>query len=85
MRVQRLFHFTPITNPTLLSRGSQRRDRKQHVISLCIFCMVNRGLACNGRPIPSVNVVAVKAMYGTEIIEKKLNSEHFLTLSRKTW
>ena len=26
--------------------------------------------ACNGRPISSVDVEAVKAMYGTEIIEK---------------
>ena len=25
---------------------------------------------CNGRPIPSVDVVAVKAMYGMGIIEK---------------
>ena len=32
--------------------------------------MINMVFACNGRPIPSVDVEAVKAMYGTEIIEK---------------
>ena len=32
--------------------------------------MINMVFACNGRPIPSVDVVTVKAMYGTEIIEK---------------
>ena len=32
--------------------------------------MINMVFACNGRPIPSVGNVTVKAMYGTEIIEK---------------
>ena len=30
--------------------------------------------ACNGRPIPSVDVEAVKAMYGTKLIGKKLGT-----------
>ena len=33
--------------------------------------MINMVFACNGRPIPSVDVETVKAMYGTEIIEEK--------------
>ena len=32
--------------------------------------MINMVYACNGRPIPSVDVEAVKAMYETEMIEK---------------
>ena len=47
-----------------------RTDRIKHAISLCTSGMINMVVACNGRPIPSVDVVAVKAMYVTEIIEK---------------
>ena len=32
--------------------------------------MINMVFSCNGRPITSVDVVAMKAMYGMEIIEK---------------
>ena len=46
--------------------------------------MINMVFACNGKPIPSVDVVAVKAMYGTEIIEKT-NYEHSQTSTRKAW
>ena len=34
--------------------------------------MINMVFACNGRLIPYVDVVAVKAMYGTEIIGKTI-------------
>ena len=47
-----------------------RTERIKHAISQCTSGMINMVFACNGRPIPSVDVVAVKAMYGTEIIEK---------------
>ena len=47
-----------------------RTDRIKHVISQCTSDMINMVFACNGRPISSVDVEAVKAMYGTEIIEK---------------
>ena len=57
--------------PSLISRT----DRIKHAISLCTFGMINMVFACNGRPIPAVDGVAVKLMYGTEIIEKQ-NFEH---------
>ena len=46
-----------------------RTYRIKHGISPCACGMINMVFACNGRPIPYVDVVAVKAMYGTEIIE----------------
>ena len=42
----------------------------KHAISQFTSGMINMVFACNGRPIPSVDVEAVKAMYGTEITEK---------------
>ena len=51
-----------------------RTARIKHVISKCTSGMINMVCACNGRPIPSVDDVAVKAMYGTEIIGKKLGT-----------
>ena len=42
----------------------------KHAISQCRSGMINMVCACNGRLIPSVDVEAAKAMYGTEIIEK---------------
>ena len=58
----------------------------EHSILLFRSGMINRVFACNGRSIPSVDVVAVKVMYGMEIIEKnKQNKEHSRTLTRKIW
>ena len=51
-----------------------RTDRIKHAISLCTSARINMVFACNGRPIISVDVVAVKAMYGTEIIRKKVKN-----------
>ena len=48
-----------------------RTDRIKHVISQCTSGMISMAFACNGRPIPYVDVEAVKAMYGTEINERK--------------
>ena len=48
-----------------------RTDRIKHVISQCTSGMIYMVFACNGRSIPSVDVEAVEAMYGTEIIEKQ--------------
>ena len=42
----------------------------KHAISQCTSGMINMVFACYGRHISSVDVEAVKAMYGTEIIEK---------------
>ena len=47
-----------------------RTDGLKHVISLCTSGVINMVCACNGRPIPSVDVETVKVMYETEIIEK---------------
>ena len=47
-----------------------RTDRIKNVISQCTSGMINMVFACNGKPIPSVDVEAVKALYGTEIIDK---------------
>ena len=48
-----------------------RAERIKHAISQCTSSMINMVFVCNGRPIHSVDIVAVKAMYGMEIIEKK--------------
>ena len=48
---------------------ADRADIIKHVISLCTSGMINIVFACNERPILSVDVVSVKAMYGMEIIE----------------
>ena len=45
--------------------------------------MINMVFALNVRLIPSVDVIVVKAMYGTEIIEK-LNYEHSGTSTQET-
>ena len=47
-----------------------RTERIKHSISQCTSGMISMLFACNGRPISSADVEAMKAMYGTEIIDK---------------
>ena len=69
--VQRLLHFTQTQHSCLEEVSEEdRTERIKHVISQCTSGMINMVFACNWRPISSVDVVVVKAMYGTEIIEK---------------
>ena len=68
--------FTPHPSQTQYScleevSKEDRSDRLKHVISQCTSGMNNMVFACKERLIPSVDVEAVKAMYGTELIEKK--------------
>ena len=67
--VQRLFQI----QHTCLGEVSEevRAHIIKHANSISTASMINMFFACNGRPIPSVDIVTVKALYGMEIIKIK--------------